>query len=134
MNERIAAESSKSDLSIDDEMRIIQQENAINPVIVEGKRVFGFDIRDVLRIEYICDEPPLGCAWMKEPAYKNKFKNAQLIKLVSPTRSLTRRTIFKIHNKFVKFQSVFSNCCIYIGTQSQNQRGRKALHACRRRG
>ena len=34
VNERIAAESSKSDLSIDDEMRIIQQENAINPVIV----------------------------------------------------------------------------------------------------
>ena len=44
VNERIAAESSKSDHSIDDEMRIIQQENAINPVIVEGKRVFGFDI------------------------------------------------------------------------------------------
>ena len=69
MNERIAAESSKSDDSIDGEMRIIQEENAINPWIVEGKRVFGFDIGDVLRIEYICDEPPLGCAWaawMKE--------------------------------------------------------------------
>ena len=59
MNERIAAESSKSDYSIDDEVLIIQQENAINPLIVEGKRVFGFDIGDVLRIEYICDEPPL---------------------------------------------------------------------------
>ena len=83
MNERIAAESSKSDYSIDDEVRIIQQENAINPLIVEGKRVFGFDIGDVLRIEYICDdadEPPLGCAWMKEPAYKNKFI-AHVVKL-----------------------------------------------------
>ena len=48
----------------------------------------GFDIGDVLRIEYICDEPPywvlrieyvLGCAWMKEPAYKNKFI-AQVVK------------------------------------------------------
>ena len=110
MNEHIAA---KSYHSIDDEVRIIQQENTINPLIAEGKRVFGFDIGDVLRIEYICDEPPLGCAWMKEPAYKNKFI-AQLIKLVSPTKSLTRRTIFKIHNTFVKFQFVFSNCCIYI--------------------
>ena len=69
MNERIAAESSKSDYSIDDEVRIIQQENAINPLIVEGKRVFGlnFDIGDILRIEHICDdsadELPLGCAW-----------------------------------------------------------------------
>ena len=62
MNERIGAESSKSDYSIDDEVRIIQQENAINPLIVEGKRVFGFDIGDVLRIENICDEPPLVCA------------------------------------------------------------------------
>ena len=121
MNERIAAESSKSDHSIDDEMRIIQQENAINPVIVEGKRVFGFDIGDVLRIEYICDEPPLGCAWaawMKEQAYKNKFI-AHIVKLVSPTKSLTRRTIFKIHNKFVKFQSEFSNCCMYRYSKSK---------------
>ena len=83
MNERIAAESSKSDLSIDDEMRSIQQEDGIHRVIVEGKRlnVIGFDIGDVLRIEYICDEPPLGCAWMKEPAYKNKFI-AQVVKSV----------------------------------------------------
>ena len=44
VNERIAAESSKSDYSIDDEVLIIQQENAINPLIVEGKRVFGIDI------------------------------------------------------------------------------------------
>ena len=67
-------------------------------MIVEGKRVFGFDIGDVLRIEYIYDEPPLGCAWaawMKESAYKNKFI-AHVVKLVSPTKSLTRRTIFKI--------------------------------------
>ena len=77
VNERIAAK--KSDHSMDDEVRIIQQDNTINPVIVEGKRVFGFDIGDVLRIEYICDEPPLGCAWMKEPAYKNKFI-AQVVK------------------------------------------------------
>jgi hypothetical protein len=101
---------------IDDEMCIIQQENAINPVIVEGKRVFGFDIGDVLRIEYICDEPPLGCAWaalMKEQAYKNKFI-AQVVKLVSPTTSLTRRTIFKIHNKFVKFQSACIFKLLYI--------------------
>ena len=41
MNERIAA---KSYHSIDDEVRIIQQENTINPLIAEGKRVFGFDI------------------------------------------------------------------------------------------
>ena len=58
----------------------------------------------------------------------SRTPNFQVVKLVSPTRSLTRRTIFKIHNTFVKFQSVFSNCCIFIGTQSQNQRGRKALH------
>ena len=100
-------------------------------MIVEGKRVFGFDIGDVLRIEYICDEPPLGCAWMKEPAYKNKFI-AQVVKLVSPTKSLTRRTTFKIHNKFVKFQSacIFKLLYILILKVKTKEEGRR----CRRRG
>ena len=79
VNERIAAK--KSDHSMDDEVRIIQQDNTINPVIVEGKvpgkRVFGFDIGDVLRIEYICDEPPLGCAWSSIVGQRQTLSLAQ---------------------------------------------------------
>ena len=63
---------------------------------------------------------------MKEQAYKKKFI-AQVVKLVSPTKSLTRRTIFKIHNKFVKFQSVFSNCYIYRYSKSKPKRKEGAV-------
>ena len=45
---------------------VVQQENAVNQNVVDGKQQFGFEVGDVLKVKYIEKKPPKGLEWMKD--------------------------------------------------------------------
>ena len=61
-----------------EEVSVVNPQNAINPVLVEGKKAFHFDVGQLLVIKYIATEPPEGCEWMGQGS---EFK-AQVVKCV----------------------------------------------------
>ena len=61
--ERLKKASIDSDDDVQEIISVVNPE-AINPVHIEGKKVYCYDVGDLISVKYIAEDPPEGCDWM----------------------------------------------------------------------
>ena len=61
--ERLKKASVDSDDDVQEIISVVNPE-AINPVHIEGKMAFCYDVGDLIVVKYIAEDPPGGCEWM----------------------------------------------------------------------
>ena len=74
--ERLKKASVGSDDDVQEIITVVNPE-AINPVHIEGKKAFCYDVGDLILVKYIAEDPPEGCEWMVKS--KGDF-TAQVVK------------------------------------------------------
>ena len=61
--ERLKKASIDSDDDVQEIISVVNPE-AINPVHIEGKKVFCYDVGDLIVVKNIAEDPSEGCEWM----------------------------------------------------------------------
>ena len=71
--ERLKTASVDSDDDVQEIISVVNPE-AINPVHIEGKKAFCYDVGDSILVKYIADDPPEGCEWMVNSKGDSRLK------------------------------------------------------------